>query len=124
LEQPSAKVPSTCFRVRLMVLNDMSWWGVEEYRRPWAWNAGIGDGKRFRSINLTFYDISEKGVRCDSKIVCSVLKLSFATLKLSLSIFKLSITIPKTLYLTDLQKHHTSSGCSLKPKWLSKSSIV
>jgi hypothetical protein len=32
--------------------------------------AGIADGKRFRSINLTFYEISEKGVRCDSKIVC------------------------------------------------------
>jgi hypothetical protein len=43
--------------------------GVEEYQRPWARTAGIGDGKRFRSVNLIFYEISEKGVRCDSKIV-------------------------------------------------------
>jgi hypothetical protein len=34
-----------------------------------ARNAGIGDGRRFRSINLTFYEVSEKGVRDDSKIV-------------------------------------------------------
>jgi hypothetical protein len=29
----------------------------------------LGNGKRFRSINLIFYEISEKRVRCDSKIV-------------------------------------------------------
>jgi hypothetical protein len=56
----------TFFRVLLMVLNDMLEWGVEEYERPWARNAGIGDGKRFRSINLTFYEISKKGVRCEN----------------------------------------------------------
>jgi hypothetical protein len=42
---------------------------AEECQRPWARNAGIGDEKRFRSINLIFHEISEKGVRCDSKIV-------------------------------------------------------
>jgi hypothetical protein len=41
----------------------------EKYQRSWASNAGIGEGKRFQSINLTFYEISEKGVRCDSKII-------------------------------------------------------
>jgi hypothetical protein len=53
-----------------MVLKDMSWREVEEYQRPWVRNAGIWDGKQFRSINLTFYEISEKGVRCNSKIAC------------------------------------------------------
>jgi hypothetical protein len=42
---------------------------VEEYQQPSASKAGIGDGKRFQSINLTFYEISEKGARCDAKIV-------------------------------------------------------